>query len=49
MEKNFDESVFYFKGDNSRKRFNDFENGVKLFEKIKSRGTRRSKKILKSI
>ena len=49
MEKNFDESVFHFKGDNSRKRFNDFKNGVKLFKKIKSGSTRRSKKVSKSI
>ena len=32
-ETNFDDLIYYFKGDSARKRFNDFENGIKLFEK----------------
>ena len=28
--------MYYFKGNISRKRFDDFNNGIKLFEKIRS-------------
>ena len=32
----FSDSIYQIKGDSSRKRFHDFENGIKIFEKIKS-------------
>ena len=32
-ETSFVDLIYYFKGDNVRKRFNDFENRIKLFEK----------------
>ena len=35
-ETSFDDLIFYFKGDSSSKRSDDFENGTKLFEKIRS-------------
>ena len=35
-ERNFDSLKYCFKGDSGRKRFDDFENRIKLFEKIKS-------------
>ena len=28
--------IYYFKGNTARKRFHDFNNGIELFEKIKS-------------
>ena len=28
--------MYYFKGNTARKRFDNFNNGIKLFEKIKS-------------
>ena len=31
-----DNLIYYFKVDISRKRFDEFENGIQLFEKIKS-------------
>ena len=32
--------MYHFKGNTAKKRFNDFENEIKLFEKIKSGGTK---------
>ena len=31
-ETNFDRLIYYFKGDCSRKKFDSFKNGIKLFE-----------------
>ena len=35
-EKKMDNLIYYFKDDISRKSFDEFENGIQLFEKIKS-------------
>ena len=35
-EINQNDLTYYFKGNTARKRFDDFNNGIKLFEKIKS-------------
>ena len=35
-EINLDDSIYYFRKESSRKRFDEFENGINLFEKIKS-------------
>ena len=35
-EINENDLVYYFKGNSTRKRFYDFNNGIKLFEKIRS-------------
>ena len=35
-ETNFDDLIYYFKGDSNGKRLDDFENWIKLFEKIES-------------
>ena len=39
-ETNFDDLMYHFKRNTAKKRFNDFENEIKLFEKIKSGGTK---------
>ena len=33
-ETNFDDLIYYFKGDTARKIFDDFKNGMKLLEKL---------------
>lgn len=33
---NLDDLIYYFRKESSRKRFDEFENGINLFEKIKS-------------
>ena len=33
---NHNDLIYYFKGNTARKRFDDFNNGIKLFGKIKS-------------
>ena len=33
-EINQNDLIYYFKGNTARKRFDDFNNGIKLFEKI---------------
>ena len=35
-EINLDDLIYYFRKESSRKRFDEFENGINLFEKIKS-------------
>lgn len=35
-EINLDDSIYYFRKESSRKRFDEFENGINLFEKAKS-------------
>ena len=32
-EKSFNDLIYYFSGNIARKKFDDFENGIKLFEK----------------
>ena len=32
-EKNFNDLIYYFSGNIARKKFDDFENGIKLLEK----------------
>ena len=34
-ETNFEDLICYFKGDSSSKKFDDFKNGIRLFEKVK--------------
>ena len=35
-EVNHNDLIYYFKGNNARKRFDDFNNGIELFRKMKS-------------
>ena len=35
-EINQNELIYYFKGNTARRRFSDFNNGIELFEKVKS-------------
>ena len=50
-ETNFDDLLCYFKCDTATKKIDDFENGVKLLEKIKSDDTKKqiSKKSTKCV
>ena len=36
MKKNFNGLLYYFEGDSEKERFDEFQNGIKLFDKIKS-------------
>ena len=36
MKKNFNGLLYYFEGDSGKERFDEFQNGIKLFDKIKS-------------
>ena len=36
MKKNFNGLLYYFEGGSGKERFDEFQNGIKLFDKIKS-------------